>query len=62
MPRKNQRKGERQAKNSRRKGRERERENRSWSKGMSLEVPSPPAAEETGDIGREIESRHGIGW
>jgi hypothetical protein len=27
-----------------------------------LVVSSPPAAEETGAMGREIESRQGIGW
>jgi hypothetical protein len=27
-----------------------------------LVVLSPPATEETGAMGHEIESRHGIGW
>jgi hypothetical protein len=29
---------------------------------MYLVVSSPPATEETGAVGREIESRLGIGW
>jgi hypothetical protein len=31
-----------------------------WRRG--LVVSSPPATEETGAMGREIESRQGIGW
>jgi hypothetical protein len=29
---------------------------------LGLVVSSPPATEETGAMGREIESRQGIGW
>jgi hypothetical protein len=31
-----------------------------WRRG--LVVSTPPATEETGTMGREIESRQGIGW
>jgi hypothetical protein len=31
-----------------------------WRRG--LVISSPPATEETGAVGREIESLHGIGW
>jgi hypothetical protein len=33
-----------------------------WRGVVRLEVSSPPATEETGAMGRKIESRQGIGW